>query len=223
MIMQLYHFPWGIYPRRVLIYLKEKGVEAIELTEIDMVAGENHASWFLAVNPAGTVPVLRTESGALVRETAAILEYLEEVVPGPDLIGTTPERRARTRDLAGLVHVAYAFGNTYVAQVSPLLEHRVTRSPGAVAAMLEEHERQLTTLDAQVGDGAFMGGDAPSIADISFFASAQYFDLFYQFSLPERFTKLRVIYERFSSRPSAAPPIYPEALARIAGIVQLGS
>jgi glutathione S-transferase len=218
--MQLYYFPWGIYPRRVLIYLKEKGAAAIELTEIDMVAGENRAPWFLAVNPAATVPVLRTESGVLVRETAAIIEYLEEVLPGPDLIGTTPERRARTRDLAGLVQVAYAFGNTYVAQLSPLLEHRVTRSPGAVAAMLEEHERQLTTLEGQAGDGAFMGGDTPSIADITFFASAQYFDLFYRFPLPERFARLRAIYERFSHRPSAAPPTYPEALARIAGIVR---
>jgi glutathione S-transferase len=219
MTMQLYYFPWGIYPRRVLIYLKEKGAN-IELTEIDMVAGDNRAAWFLAVNPAGTVPVLRTDSGMLVRETAAIIEYLEEVLPGVDLIGTTPESRARTRDLAGLVQVAYAFGNTYVAQLSPLLQHRVTCSPGAAAAMLEEHERQLMSLEAQAGDGAFMGGDTPSIADISFFASAQYFDLFYQYTLPERFSNLRTIYERFSQRPSAVAPIYPAALARIAAIVR---
>ena len=56
MTLKLYAFPWGLYPRRVLIYLEEKGKTGIELVQVDMVAGENRAPWFLRINPAGTVP-----------------------------------------------------------------------------------------------------------------------------------------------------------------------
>ncbi len=84
--------------------------------------------------------------------------------------------------------------------------------------MLEEHNRQLASLEGVVGDGSFMGGEAPNIADISFFASAQYYDLFYRFELPLTYPRLRAVYGRFAARPSAAPPAYPEALAGIAPI-----
>jgi glutathione S-transferase len=216
--MQLYAFPWGVYPRHVLIYLKEKGVTSIEMVEVDAAAGENRAPWFLDINPAGTVPVLRTDTGALVRETASILEYLEEVLDGPDLIGATPEARAHARDAAKLVHVAYAFCATYVAQLSPLLQARVTCSPGAIVAMREEFYRQLASLEGQANDDEYFGGAVPNIADISFFASAQYYDLFYHVPLSGRFPRLQAIYQRFSQRPSATPPDYPEALALIAPV-----
>ncbi len=221
--MRLYQFSWGIFPRRVLIYIAEKNLTAIELVDIDMVAGENRSPRFLQINPAGTVPVLETASGELIRETGSILEYLEELYPDPSLVGTTPEARAHTRDLAHLVDTAYAFGNTYVAQLSPLLASRVTCSPGAATAMREEFYRQLANLEHMVGDSAFMGGDTPNIADISFFASAQYFRLFYRLDLPSIYPRLRAIYDRFATRPSAAPPTYPEALARIAPVSQQAS
>lgn len=83
MTLTLYAFPWGVYPRRVLIQLREKGATDVDVVDVDMVAGENRAPWFQAINPAGTVPVLRTEAGDLIRESGAIMEYLEEVLPGP--------------------------------------------------------------------------------------------------------------------------------------------
>lgn len=87
--------------------------------------------------------------------------------------------------------------------------------------MLEEFNRQLASLERVVGDGTFMGGATPNIADISFFASAQYFRLFYRFELAGTYPRLRAIYDSFAVRPSAAAPAYPEALAQIAPIKYL--
>ena len=60
--MRLYEFDWGIYPRRVLVYLAEKGITDIELVPVDAMNGENHQPPFLALNPSGTVPVLEVVS-----------------------------------------------------------------------------------------------------------------------------------------------------------------
>ncbi|MCR9159076.1 MAG: glutathione S-transferase N-terminal domain-containing protein [Nannocystaceae bacterium] len=81
--MKLYQFAWGPYPRRIHIYAAEKGIDDLELVEVDVIAGEQHTPAFLAKNPAGTVPVLETDSGACIGQSVAILEYLETRYGGP--------------------------------------------------------------------------------------------------------------------------------------------
>ncbi|HVK69280.1 MAG TPA: glutathione S-transferase family protein, partial [Polyangium sp.] len=85
------------YVQRAAIVLAEKGV-AFERIDIDL---SNKPDWFLAISPLGKVPLLRVrdESGkeAVLFESIAICEYLEETQPGPKLHPEDPIERARDR------------------------------------------------------------------------------------------------------------------------------
>ncbi|KAL8341811.1 hypothetical protein RB601_005344 [Gaeumannomyces tritici] len=80
--LELFVFPWGVYPRRVLLYLAEKGLAGhphIKITQVD-VANQMSAPG----KPPGSVPVLRLPDGTFVKQSVAILEYLEDVCDAPD-------------------------------------------------------------------------------------------------------------------------------------------
>ena len=56
---------------------------------------------FLALNPAGEVPVLENVDGTTLADSQAIVEYLEEKIPDPPLIGRDAGERAEVRRLVG--------------------------------------------------------------------------------------------------------------------------
>lgn len=103
--MKLYELEWGLYPRRDGIYLAEKGI-----TGIERIAFNALDAWpppeLTRLGPIGTVPILYTEEGTLIRSSIAILEYLEERFPSPDMFGATAEKRARTRELVSVIDEA---------------------------------------------------------------------------------------------------------------------
>ena len=96
--MMLYQIRQATNPRRVIIYLAEKDID-IPRYEVNAAANEHKSAAFLALNPAGKVPVLALDDGTALSESAAIVEYLEECHPNPPMIGTTPAQRARVRAL----------------------------------------------------------------------------------------------------------------------------
>lgn len=91
---RLYHTPLSPFCRKVRLVLGEKKIE-VEL--IDERYWEESPE-FLRRNPAGKVPVLRT-NGLTLSESSAICEYLEEVYPSPALMPKTPAERAEVRRL----------------------------------------------------------------------------------------------------------------------------
>ena len=80
-------------PRRVVIYLMEKGIE-IETEDIDLGAKANFEPEFVAKNPLARVPVLEFDDGTFLAESKAICRYFEETHPEPPLIGTDARGRA---------------------------------------------------------------------------------------------------------------------------------
>ena len=95
----LYHLPLAPDSRKVRIALKEKGIEFQLVPE---KTWEKRAE-FLALNPAGQVPVLVEPGGRVLCDDQAICEYLDEVHPDRRLIGFDPASRAETRRLIGLI------------------------------------------------------------------------------------------------------------------------
>ncbi len=95
--MKLHWHPFSIFPRRVQIALREKGVPYSEAL-VDLPGGAHRAAAFRRLNPFGQVPVI--EDGDLVlSESIAILEYLEERHPTPPLLPADPVGRALARQL----------------------------------------------------------------------------------------------------------------------------
>ncbi|MCB1534488.1 MAG: glutathione S-transferase N-terminal domain-containing protein, partial [Rhodoblastus sp.] len=91
--MKLYDLKNGLNPRRVRIFLAEKGI-SIPSEFVDMMKGENKAQTYLAINPMGLMPVLELDDGTHLAESIAICRYFEELHPEPPLFGTTTLERA---------------------------------------------------------------------------------------------------------------------------------
>lgn len=215
--MKLYAFDWGMYPRRVLVYLKERGID-IPIVHVDVIVRENRKPEFLSINPAGTVPVLELPGGEYIRQSRSIIEYFEDSFPDGGLMGSTPLDRARVRDLESQATEAYAIFNLYCYHTSPAFAGLIDQSSAVSDEMFGRHVTAMETLEKLASGGPFLLGDRLTYADCTFFASAQFAADLYEFPLPSRCPKLKSVYETFSARPSAQGVEYPPALLELAGI-----
>ena len=91
--MKFYDCRTAPSPRRVRIFLAEKGVE-IPVVEVDLGAGEQLGDAFRKINPDCTVPVLELDDGTILSESFAICQYLDAIYPDPPLMGRDPRERA---------------------------------------------------------------------------------------------------------------------------------
>ncbi|TXS93066.1 maleylacetoacetate isomerase [Parahaliea maris] len=96
--MELYDYQRSSAAFRVRIALGLKGLEWQSLP-VNLLEFEQRGDAYLAVNPQGLVPALRLEDGALVTQSLAILEWLEETHPEPALLPAASLDRARVRAL----------------------------------------------------------------------------------------------------------------------------
>jgi glutathione S-transferase len=91
--MKFYDFPSAPSPRKVRLFLAEKGLE-LPTIEVNLRDRAQHDPAFLALNPGATVPVLELDDGTCLTESLAIVQYLEEFQREPNLMGRTPRERA---------------------------------------------------------------------------------------------------------------------------------
>jgi glutathione S-transferase len=199
--MKLYDFPFAPNPRKVRVYLAEKGL-TLPIEPVDLVRGAHRTPEFLAKNPMGSLPVLELDDGSYLTESLAIIQYLEELHPDPPMIGTTPLERARVRELERMIElsllgrIARVFFNT-----SP-----VFAAADQVPAAAEQARRglpgALRIVDAAVGARPFVAGERPTIADCTLFATFEHAKLA-GVEIGEEHRNLQRWYHAFSARPSA--------------------
>jgi len=217
MSMKLYELEWGLYPRRVGIYLAEKG-----MTDIERIAFDALAAWpppeLARLGPLGTVPILETEEGTLIRSSIAILEYLEERFPAPNLSGATPEMRARMREVVSVIDEAAMQLGIWCHKASPLFAQGEQQSREAATFAADAYYKRLRLLDllAQENDGPFLTGAQPTIADCVTMATVQFAEHVYGVPLPKGCEVLERWYAFFAERPGAALPAYPEPVVKLA-------
>ena len=92
--MKLYVSQRAPNPRRVQMFMAEKGITGIEQVLVDINAQEHRSPTFLDRNPLARIPVLEFDDGRFLSETRAICTYLEGLQPEPNLMGITFEERA---------------------------------------------------------------------------------------------------------------------------------
>jgi glutathione S-transferase len=193
----------GTNPRRVIIYLKEKGLR-IEQVLIDTAAGEHKQAAFLARNPAGKIPVLELDDGSYLSESAAIVEYLEELHPQPPMIGVTSAQRGRVRALERIGTDLIARTAIMVYHGHPHFAGRVAQQPVVAEALRPMVDELLATLEHHIDTQPFLAGAQPTIADCSVFALFQ--TCRHRLKLPfgGEYPRLDAWYARFLQRPSAS-------------------
>jgi len=201
--MKLYEFAGAPNPKKVRVYLAEKGID-VPSAPVNIIAGENRQPEFLKKNPMGGLPVLELDDGSYLPESLAIIEYFEELHPNPPMIGTTPLERARVRsierlcELSVLGRIAVIFQNT-----SPLFAGRLKQSPDAAESAKGALATNLKVLDDKIGTHEFVAGDKPSIADCTLLAALQFAE-FAGVAIDPKFANIHRWYESFKKRPSAA-------------------
>jgi glutathione S-transferase len=92
--MKLYVSPRAPNPRRVTLFIAEKGIGGIELVNVDLGAAEHFAEAYRAKSPLSKVPALQLDDGRFLSESRAICTYLEGLYPQPNLMGEDATERA---------------------------------------------------------------------------------------------------------------------------------
>ena len=199
-MLELYHLPLSPFCRKVRIALKEKGLRFALKTE--RVWERREA--FLAMNPAGTVPVLVEADGAVLADSRAIVEYLEEIRPRPGFLGETSALRAETRRLVAWFDekmYAEATRNILGEKVQKRYRGRTGPDSGTVRAGLANIRVHLDYIAWLVERRVWLAGDSFGLADMA--AAAQLSCIDYLGDVPwSRHEGARDWYARVKSRPS---------------------
>lgn len=197
---RLYHLWLSPFCRKVRVAMAEKKLD-VE-TRIEKVWERRDE--FLALNPAGTVPVLEVPSGPVLSNSSAITEYLEEVHTEPGLLGRDPASRAETRRLVGWFDEKFHFEVTELLVYEKITKRLLSLGePNSAAiragnANIHVHMDYIAWLSE---DRRWLGGDDFSLADIA--AASHLSCVDYLGDVPwDEHGRAKDWYARVKSRPS---------------------
>jgi glutathione S-transferase len=209
--MKLYDATFAPSPRRVRIFLAEKGIE-IDRVMVDLRADEQLADAYLAVNPRGAVPALELDSGEVICESAAICRYFEALQPEPALFGTTPldigriESWTRRIESDGYAAAVYTLRNArpnFADRGVPGKWPAIPQIPELGARGLVMWDAFSTALDEWLDGREWIATDAYSFADISALVTID-FARAAKLEIPDECRNILKWYDAASARPSAA-------------------
>ena len=202
--MKLYDSERSRNPRRVRIFLAEKGL-SVPLVPVDLGKLEQRDSAYLAVNPRGRTPALELDDGEVITESLAICRYFEELHPEPALFGQGALGKAkvemwqRRMELNLLSCVAQAFRHIHPA----MKEWEIPQIPEWGEANKPKAVEFLKLLDGELAGREFAAGDTYSIADITGLIAIDFMKPA-RIKVPEECTNVLRWHAAISSRPSAA-------------------
>jgi len=200
--MKIYDFPGAPNPKKLRVYLAEKGIR-IPCETVDLVSGKNRTPEFLRKNPLGGLPVLELDDGSCLTESLAIIEYFEEQHPEPPMIGRTPLERARTRELERIAEIGVLSGVAGVFQnTHPMFAGRIKQSADAAEAARGRCMNALRVLNDRIGNNPFVAGRTPTIADCTLLAALD-FAAFANVDVPKDLANVQRWVTEFRKRPSA--------------------
>ena len=200
--MILYDSSFAPNPRRVRIFLAEKGVE-VPIQQIDIGKAENRKSPYIDKNPLAGLPMLELDDGTCIAESVAICRYFEEKHPDPPLMGVDAVDRAvvemwnRRMEFEILQTIAGAFRHTH-----EFFKGRVNQVPEFGEACRVAAPAKLEWLDRELADRPFVAGPRYTIADITALCAID-FGRVSDIRVEPELKNLSRWHEAVSSRPSA--------------------
>lgn len=201
--MKLYDSKLAPNPRRVRIFLAEKGI-SVPMEQVDIGAKQHLTAEYTAVNPLQRMPALVLDDGTVITESIAICRYFEVTQPEPQMFGTGPKDSAlvemwnRRCELNLLFPVAQVFRHTHPA----MKELEVPQ----VAAWAEANRPRvadfLGLLDQELTGREFIAGSDYTVADITALCAVDFMKPA-RLVVPEGLSNLQRWREAVSARPSA--------------------
>jgi glutathione S-transferase len=201
--MKLYEFTGAPNPRRVRIFLAEKGIK-VPYEQIDIGKGQNRSPEFLKLNPMGGLPVLELDDGTELAESVAICRYFEGIQPEPRLMGIDAKDIAlvemwnRRMEFEILSMTAGAFRNT-----NAFFKGRIPQVPEYGEICKNAALKRLEWLDTELANRPYIAGDRFTIADITAMVGIDFGRPTNIRIQPEQQKNLARWHASVSSRPSA--------------------
>jgi glutathione S-transferase len=174
--MKLYTSSRAPNPRRVSMFMAEKGITGIETVQVDLMQGEHRSPGFLGKNPLAQVPVLELDDGRVLAETRAICTYLEGLYPQPNLMGEGFDERAfiemmdRRCELGLFLRVANCVRHTHPG-LAPLEQPQFGDFGASQGGKMRESARWL---DGVLAGQPYVAGQRFTIADITAFCALEF-------------------------------------------------
>ena len=204
--MKLYIAPRAPNPRRVQMFMTEKGIDpaaaGITLVDVDLNAQEHKSDAFRAKSPLARIPALEFDDGRVLTETRAICTWLEGAYPEPNLMGVDATERAfiemadRRIEWYFMLPIGQCVRHTHPG-LAPLEQPQFPdfgRSQG---------EKMLETaawLDRELQHQPWIAGERFTIADITAFCAIEFAKLM-RFNAAERgFAALQAWRDRVAAR-----------------------
>lgn len=189
-------------PRRVRIFLAEKGIDLPE-TNVDMMKREHKSPEFRAKNSMGQLPALELDDGTCISETVAICRYFEETNPEPPLFGVTPVEKAlvdqwiRRVEFAVMMPVGNFWRHAHPRTAALLNQFKDFGQSNA-----ETYKGAQKYLNRELEDREFLVGDTYTMADICLLSTVDFAE-WIGLPVEAEFENLTSWRARAKARPSA--------------------
>ncbi len=202
--MKLYQTTQAPNPRRVRMFLAEKGISDIEFIELNLQRGDNLSPEFRQKNPLGKVPVLELDDGTCICETVAICRYFEEIQPEPCLMGHTAVEKAtiemwqRWAEFYFMLPTGMGFQHStgfFKDRMHPVKEWG--------EECIKNAPKFFHIMEQQLAKHEFLAGAEFSIADIVAFCTIPFGKAVIGMQIPDACTHVQRWYEAVKQRPSA--------------------
>jgi len=189
-------------PRRVRMFLAEKGIELPE-TPVNMMKREHKAPEFREKNSMGQLPTLELDDGTCISETVAICRYFDETQPEPPMFGTTPVEKALVDMWVRRVEftVMMPVGNFW-RHAHPRTAALLTQYKDFGEANRETYKGAQKWLDRELAGKNWLVGDSYSMADICLLSTVD-FAGWIGLPIEDEFENLKAWHARATARPSA--------------------
>ena len=201
--MKLYDYKGAPNPRRVQIFLAEKGIE-VPVEQVDITKGINRQPPFLRKNPVGSVPVLELDDGTCIAESVSICRYFESLHPEPPLFGSTPLEIAtidmwlRRVELNVMSTVGMVWINDHPLTAALFEQNKPAAEQGRMRAAMG-----YKLLDDQLATNTFIAGDQYTVVDAVGLATVDFAVDLVGVPYADDLVNLKRWHELVSARPSA--------------------
>lgn len=201
--MKLYGAPMPApNPRRVRIFLAEKGIDLPE-TPVNMMKREHKSAEFRAKNSMGQIPTLELDDGTCISETVAICRYFEETHPDTPLFGRTAVEKALVDQWIRRVEFAVMMpvGNFW-RHAHPYTAALLTQFKEFGESNRETYRGAQKYVDRELEGREFLVGDSYTMADICLLSTVDFAE-WIGLPVEDEFANLKAWRERVKARPSA--------------------
>lgn len=208
--MKLYDWSIAPNPKRVRMYLAEKGIE-IEREEAAEPGKPVLKPEYLDKFPHRRVPLLELDDGTTIGEAMAICRYFETLHPEPPLMGTDALDKAivdmweRISEAEGMFAAAEVFRNSkrsFAGRALPGYAEPIEQIPELVERGKLRMAQYLNKIDGQLRGRDYIAGDRFTVADITAYCAIE-FAKFCELDIPDNCVDVARWFDAVAARPSA--------------------